>query len=103
MEYSIRSIAKSAFAGSFCLLSLIGSAQRLTPKSDPNKGTWGFVDANDKWVVKPKYTKAEPFRKMPDGRMASRVTDKEKTGYVDEAGKPIGAGISFLAIDSISP
>ncbi len=85
------------------MLSMGSFAQSITPKEDPKKGSWGYVDGSDKWVVKPKYSKAESFRKLANGKEAALVTEKEKMGYIGMDGKPLGAGISFASIDSISP
>lgn len=78
-------------------------AQTLTPRQDSKKGTWGYVDGSDKWIVKPKYDSASAFRTLPNGKSAAYVTEKDKSGYLTPDGKPMGAGIIFSSIDSISP
>ncbi|MBD5176773.1 MAG: WG repeat-containing protein [Bacteroidales bacterium] len=91
--------------GSTLILLAVAShlfAGTPTLKQDEKKGSWGYVDEVGKWTIKPKYTKAAPFSVMPDGSVAALVTDKEKSGYISPDGKPLGAGISFLSIDSIS-
>ena len=56
-------------------------AANLTPRQD-DKGQWGYTDTSGKWVVKPKYTTAEPFS---DG--FAIVSKDGKYGVVDENGK----------------
>lgn len=78
-------------------------SQNPVPTQDPKKGTYGYMDASGKWVVKPKFQEAGEYRKLPSGVEAAFVKENEKEGYLDAQGKPLGAGISFAAIDSISP
>lgn len=78
-------------------------SQSLTPKLDANKGKWGYVDASGKWIVKPAYDDAAAFKGMPDGSKAAFVKKNGTIGYIDQSGKPKGAGIVFTSIDSISP
>ncbi|MBD5216985.1 MAG: WG repeat-containing protein [Bacteroidales bacterium] len=93
------------FGTSLILLAAVSHTFAADPilKQDEKKGTWGFVNDAGKWTIKPKYSKASPFSLMPDGSVAALVSDKEKSGYISPDGKPLGAGISFLSIDSISP
>lgn len=58
-------------------------SQNLSPKSN-EKGKWGYVDESGKWVIKPKYTNAHPFKYgvgcvEKDGRL----------GFVNEKGKEL--------------
>lgn len=67
-------------------------SQNIKPKFDADKGKWGFVDTNDKWVVKPKFESAKPFDALPDGKQVSEVSDKGLTGYMSQSGKMLGNG-----------
>lgn len=58
-------------------------SQSLSPKSN-EKGKWGYVNESGKWVIKPKYTSAHPFKYgvgcvEKDGRL----------GFVNEKGKEL--------------
>lgn len=79
------------------------NSQNPVPTQDPKKGTYGYMDVSGKWVVKPKFQVAGEYRTLPSGVDAAFVKDNEKEGYLDPQGKPLGAGIVFAAIDSISP
>lgn len=70
--------------------------RQLTPKQDPKKATWGYVDAaSDKWIVKPQFDLIEEFRTMPNGKTRAFVVKKGKKGLVDETGKLLGPGAVF--------
>lgn len=77
------------------------NAQSLVPKQDAKKGTWGYVSSSDRWVVKPKYDKADGMRTMPNGKTRAIVSHKGKQGFLDENGKPLGAGIIFEKIEPL--
>lgn len=87
-------------------LLMLGStsllAQNVTLQQDAKKGTWGYSFPSGKWAVKPKYDSALPFEKFPDNRWVSKVSLKGLSGYVDENGKPLGAGIIFESIERLS-
>ncbi len=89
-------------AAPLLLFSASLSAQNVSPKQDTKKGTWGYVFSTGKWAVKPKYESALPFEKFPDGSNVSKVTIKGLSGYVDENGKPLGAGIVFESMERLS-
>ena len=79
--------------------ALMVSAGGIEPKQDTKKMKWGYVDpSTDKWVVKPKYDSAEPLSEQPNGKMRARVTSDGKTGFLDENGKTLNAGVVFEEI-----
>lgn len=59
-------------------------AQTLSPKQDEKKGKWGYVDQSGKWIIKPKYTHASPFKYG-----VGRVEKDGNVGYVNEKGKEL--------------
>lgn len=63
-------------------------AQSLSTKQDEKSGLYGFVDADDKWVVKPIYKEVDfNFGSKPG---LSKVTAKnDKIGFVNEEGKEV--------------
>lgn len=74
----------------------------LEPKQDAKKSLWGYVDkSTGKWVVKPVYTSAEPFRQMPDGNTRALVRKGNLQGYLGLDGKPLGAGVVFESIEPV--
>lgn len=72
----------------------------LEPKQDDKKPLWGYVNrSNGKWVVKPTYNLAEPFKTGADGKPRALVTKGNLQGYIGSDGKPLGAGIVFESIE----
>lgn len=81
-----------------CVIALAVAAQGvlLEPKQDAKKLLWGYENpSTGKWVVKPIYNSAEPFKKGPDGQYRAIVTKGTLQGYLGADGKPLGAGIVF--------
>lgn len=79
-----------------CLGVCLAYAQSISPQKDDKKGTWGYVNpTTGKWVVKPKYESAGQLTLQPDGKMKAVVVKNGLTGFVDENGKELGAGIVF--------
>ena len=68
------------------LLSLVISitffAQGLTPKQKKKK--WGFVNKDNEWVIKPKFSEVKPFN---EGLACVRI--KNKWGFIDASGAKI--------------
>lgn len=86
---------------SFCFMALAG-AQTLEPKKDAKKPKWGYVDSHTgKWVVKPVYDVAEPFKKSPDGRYRALVTKGTLQGFLGVDGKLLGAKLVFEKIEPV--
>lgn len=79
-----------------CLGVCLTYAQSISPQKDDRKGMWGYVNpTTGKWVVKPKYESAGQLTTQPDGKMKGVVVKNGLTGFVDENGKELGAGIVF--------
>ena len=71
-------------------------AQGLVPQKDEKKNLWGYVNSSTgKWVVKPKYESASDFKTQPNGKSRAVVAAKGLTGFMDEGGKLLGAGVAF--------
>lgn len=83
---------KSILTGISLILSsqLSAIAQNVQPRQDAKKGTWGYSNAEGKWVLKPKFETASPFEKQPGDRLLSTVSAKGLIGFVDENGKLVG-------------
>lgn len=83
-------------------LSALCQSPVLQPKQDAKKPLWGYVNPNtDKWVVKPRYDVAEPFKQGPDGKYRALVTKGNLQGFIGPDGKLLGAGLVFEAIEPI--
>lgn len=85
-----------------CVISLISHAQgiSLEPRQDSKKPLWGYVNpSTGKWVVKPRYTEAEPFRQGADGKPRALVAKGNLKGFLGVDGNPLGAGIVFESIE----
>lgn len=95
---------KSILTGISLILSsqLSAIAQNVQPRQDAKKGTWGYSNAEGKWVLKPKFETASPFEKQPGDRLLSTVTTKGLIGFVDENGKLVGPGAVFESAEPIS-
>lgn len=78
------------------------AAEGLTPKQDAKKGTWGYVNDQGKWAVKPKFESAAPFETRPDGIRSSEVLEKGLTGYMGTDGKLLGNGVVFEKVEPLS-
>ncbi|MCM1428626.1 MAG: WG repeat-containing protein [Clostridium sp.] len=90
-------IATAIMVGGAFINSL---AAIVEPKLDSQKNLWGYVQADGKWAIKPKFDKAGPYVKMPNGKELSEVRQKGLIGYVDANGKILGPGVVF---ESVSP
>lgn len=94
------SIQKVLLLCSFVLCaSFFAASQNIEPKQNPKNSKWGFVNkSTDKWVIKPKYDSVEAISQQPNGKLRGKVTTKGKTGFIDEEGKVLGAGVVFEEI-----
>lgn len=84
------------------VLSLGTKAQNinLEPKQDNKKPLWGYINpTTGKWVVKPTYNVAEPFKLDADGKFKALVTKGNLQGFIGADGKPLGAGIVFESME----
>lgn len=81
------------------LLALSATAQGISPQKDAKKNLWGYVDGSGKWVVKPNFDSASEFATQPNGKRRAIVESKGLKGFIDETGKPLGAGIVFEGIE----
>lgn len=78
------------------------SAQNVKPTFDEKKNAWGFIGNNNgKWVLKPKFEKAEEFKPLADGKLRSVVTSRGLMGLVDENGKLLTPGAVFESIEPL--
>lgn len=85
-------------------LALGSKAQNVSiePKKDEKKPLWGYVNTSTgKWVVKPAYDVAEPFKAGADGVSRALVSKGKVKGFIGADGKPLGAGIVFESIEPI--
>lgn len=82
--------------------SLWAQSVMLEPKQDAKKPVWGYVNTSTgKWVVKPTYNVAEPFKTGNDGKFRALVTKGNLQGFIGPDGKPLGAGIVFESIQPV--
>lgn len=88
----------------FVLTAFFADAQNIEPKQNSKDSKWGFMDkSTGKWVLKPKYDNVEAISQQPNGKLRGKITAKGKTGFIDEYGKVLGAGVVFeeiIPIDS---
>ncbi len=81
---------------------MIVNAQNISlePKQDSKKPLWGYVNpTTGKWMVKPQFTEAEPFKTGKDGKLRALVSKGNVKGFLAADGKPTGAGIVFESIE----
>ena len=92
-----KSIQKAFLLCSFVLFAaFFAAAQNIEPKQNPKDSKWGFVDkSTDKWVIKPKYDSVEAISQQPNGKLRGKIIANGKTGFIDEYGNVLGAGVIF--------
>lgn len=66
----------------------LATAQGLSSKQDEKTGLYGFVDADDKYVVKPMYKEVD-FNFGYKTGLSKVVNKNNKTGFVNETGKEV--------------
>ena len=84
----MKSLKLIAITVSLSVVQHIAVAQSVSSKLDEKSGLYGFVDADDKYVVKPMYKEVDfNFGYKPG---LSKVINKNgKAGFVDEQGKEV--------------
>ncbi len=85
---SMKTLTISSFTMLFVMSSQFSTSQTLTSKQDEKTGLYGFVDQDDKYVVKPTYKEVDYNFGYGTG-LSKVVNASGKVGFVNELGKEV--------------